>query len=112
MSRNLVNAILKITKNNLQTFPVTIKNTFNNEEIESEYLFVNITKSFFCEDVKKEGAPQITNDSSELVVDEYKAKNNKIFRLKIFGTIIVDEVVAKEINSGGFRGVVAYPLAT
>ncbi|MCP5163052.1 MAG: hypothetical protein H6999_05155 [Hahellaceae bacterium] len=109
MSERLLKAIGQ--REEIQTFPVRLDNSFNDEPLTTNYCFVNITKSFDCEDIAHSDSPAVIDDPSKLVVDESKTGHSNIFRLRPFvSTIVVSEDIATAINRGSFNGVVAYPL--
>lgn len=95
MTESLVNALLEAGVDNLQIFPTLIKDAFTKEIVEQKYFFVNIVGIVLP--VEYEGPYQ------GLRIDKSSVNGLLIFQVKGYG-LVVEERIAKIINSGKFKG--------
>lgn len=112
MTPALVNALRDVGVDNLQVFPVEIEDAFTGETLSFKYVLVNIVGIVSC--AKLESSEHLPFGSGyyfhKLKIDEEKVKGLSMFRLaESHLEIIVDEKVAKVINSGEFMGIAAEP---
>jgi|GEM_PF-1840881 len=113
MSSALIQTLLDAGVDNLQLFPVVVRDAATGAVLEKQYQFFNIVGLISCANIEaSEHAPiGSTFYFHDLVIDETKANGALMFRLAESPfEIIVAEQVAKAINNGGFKGITAEPL--
>jgi len=109
-SVQLANLLRKFSAPYLQTIPIKLRNSFNNESILTQYEMVNVTNSFSIEKIQKDALPIDSFNLENVHFDHSIISPVSIFRLKPFGSIIVKSDIATAINNGGFKGITAYPV--
>lgn len=112
MTPALVNALRDAGVDNLQIFPVEIEDAFTGEVLNFKYALVNIIGLVSCVDLESSEHLPFGNGYyfHKIKIDEEKVKGLSMFRLaESHLEIIVNEKVAKVINSGKFTGITAEP---
>jgi hypothetical protein len=110
MSSVLVESLLDIGIDNLQVFPVEIRDADSEEILEKPYFLVNIVGVIACAKLNSSEHSPIGSGYyfHQLEIDENRVNGQLIFRLSESQfEIIVHEKVAKIINSGEFKGITA-----
>jgi hypothetical protein len=104
MSKRLLDAIVSLGVDNLETYPVTIKNKIT-EQVFDNYLAVNIIGSMDVVDYEKSIRKGRYRFKS-IVLDETKTMGMLCFRLhKGPAELVVHESVAKPLMNMGLNGI-------
>lgn len=110
MSPKLVDALKSVGVENIQVFPVEIKDAETEELVEVPYFFVNVVGVVACADLSASDSAPLGDGYyfHKLKINEKDTNDLLMFRLaESHLEIIVEEKVAKVINSGEFKGIEA-----
>jgi len=114
MSEKLINVLVENGVNNIQIFPIELQDANTGDVVNFSYSLVNIVGLVSCArvDESKHSSIGDSNYFHELQIDETKTDGQLIFRLaESRFEVIVNEKIAKLINDGDFKGVVAKPCS-
>ena len=110
MTPALIHALREVGVDNLQVFPVEIEDAFTGEVLNFKYTLVNIVGLVSCANLETSESEPFGSGYyfHKIKIDEEKVKGLSMFRLaESHLEIIVDEKVAKIINSEKFSGIAA-----
>jgi len=114
MSRRLVETLEKAGVDNLQKFETHLVDE-RTGKINKDFWSVNIVGLVSCADVDLSTTSELGSSYyfHDLILDPTRIGDLLVFRLaESLIDVLVDERVAKQIESGGFRGVVLRSLKT
>ena len=107
MTPRLVSALRAAGADNLQTFPVRVRDVATGEPLGAEYLFVNIVGRIACASLAGSEHDELGESRvfHELRIDPEAVGEALIFRLAESPVeVIVHERLARTIRDGGFAG--------
>jgi len=109
MSDALINALKSAGVDNLQTFPAVLRN-FESNLVRTDYKVVNVVGKLRAADMSKSkyidmgGTGLMAVGFKDLVIDESKVNNAKMFRLaESITDVIIHESVKNELEKGEFK---------